>query len=60
MPSPRARVKQTAKRYEVAREKRDTAIVEGRAAGMSLREIADACGIAVESVRRVIASREVA
>ena len=57
--SPRTRVKRASERYAAARLARDTAIVDARAAGMSLREIADVSDLAVESVRRVLKAKGV-
>ena len=48
------RVERAAARFAAARVERDDTIKEARAAGLSLREIASASGLAVESVRRVL------
>lgn len=48
-----------AAKYAAARAARDAAIVAGRESGLTLRELASATGLAVESVRRVLAASEV-
>ena len=53
----RAKVERAARRLGDAHIARDFALVEARAAGMSLRELADASDLGVETVRRILKSK---
>lgn len=48
------RVARAAAKFAAARVERDQSIRDARAAGLSLREIATASDVAVESVRRIL------
>ena len=51
---PETQLRKASERLHAAREARDAAIVSGRKAGLSLRELAAASGLAVESIRRTL------
>jgi hypothetical protein len=48
------RVARAQSKLDAARVERDRALFEGREAGLSLRALAGATGIGVESVRRIL------
>lgn len=50
------RVARAAAKLDAARVERDRVLLEGHAAGLSLRALAVASGIGVESVRRIVGS----
>jgi hypothetical protein len=56
----RTKVERAARRLADAHIARDVALVEARAAGMSLRELADASDLGVETVRRILKSKGIA
>jgi hypothetical protein len=57
--SPRAKLKRASERHRAALEARNVAIVDARAAGLSLRELAEVTDLGVESVRRILIKRGV-
>jgi len=51
----RRRVERAARAFDVARVELDDAIVAGRHAGLTFRDLADATGLSPEWVRRIAA-----
>jgi transposase len=55
-----ARLRRAADSLEIARELRDTRVVDAVAAGLSQRAVADAVGLTHGGVQRILARNEVA
>lgn len=51
---PETQLRRAAVKFDAARLARDEAVLAGHKAGMSLRDLADASGLGVETVRRIV------